>query len=101
MQINFNVPLLTLANEPFLSENGSPVILGKLLANSLVAGAKGEPYKFYDWAKKMYNGKVVDFDRADQDLIKKTIKDSDQLTVLIKAQLLELFDKKEEIKPVD
>lgn len=95
MKVSFDAPLLLLSGEPLI-ENGESAILGKFLANFLVSSNKGDAFKFYDWAKDMYKGKTIDFDRADQDLIKKTIKEADTLTNLVKAQLLELFEKKAE-----
>lgn len=98
MKVSFDSPLVNLNGEPVLGENDKPAFIGRFLANALMNHTKGDSIKFYDWAKQMYKGGVVDFDRADQDTIKKFIKDSEQLTHLMKAQMLELFEKNSEPK---
>lgn len=86
MKIDFNKPLLDLDGKELPDTN-----IGKILANVLCSQTKGDALKLYDWGRSMYKGEILDLDRADQDLLKSQIKDSESLTILAKAQMLELI----------
>ena len=86
MKLDFNKPLLLLTGQQS-QEN-----LGKILADLLVSETKGDVFKYYDWAKTLYQGEPVDLDRADQSTVKDFIKNSDKLIILAKAQMLQVFD---------
>jgi hypothetical protein len=64
-----------------------------MLAGALASSSKGDALKFWDWAKKLFKGEVLDLDKSDQETLKGFVKDSDSFTVLAKAQLLEIFIK--------
>ena len=88
MKIDFNFNLLDLDGKEIEGANA-----GKLLANQLVNQAKGDAVKFWELSLKLYKGEIVDLDSSDQATIKNFIKDSEQLPVLTKAQLLLVFEK--------
>lgn len=88
MKLDLNFNLLDLDGKEIEGANA-----GKLLANQLVNQAKGDAVKFWELSLKLYKGEVIDLDTSDQALIKQFIKDSEQLPVLTKAQLLLVFEK--------
>lgn len=95
MKVNFNVPVLNLDGKP-INEGLEPANLGKVLGNTLVMVSQGDVLKFYGWAMKMNNGDVVDLDKSDQETLKKFVTENQNLTILVKAQILELLEKKEQ-----
>jgi len=88
MKLNFNFDLLGLDEQPIDGANA-----GKLLANALAQGSKGDALKFWDWAVSLNKGEVLDLDSSDQETIKNFIKDSEGFTILAKAQLLQVLKK--------
>jgi len=88
MKLNFNFDLLGLDEQPIEGANA-----GKLLANALAQGSKGDALKFWDWAVSLNKGEVLDLDTSDQETIKNFIKDSEGFTILAKAQLLQVLKK--------
>jgi len=88
MKLNFNFDLLGLDEQPIEGANA-----GKLLANALAQGSKGDALKLWDWAVSLNKGEVLDLDSSDQETIKNFIKDSEGFTILAKAQLLQVLKK--------
>jgi hypothetical protein len=88
MKLDFNFDLLGLDQQPIEGANA-----GKLLANALAQGSKGDALKFWDWALSLNMGEVLDLDSSDQETIKNFIKDSEGFTILAKAQLLQVLKK--------
>lgn len=87
MKLDFNKQILDLDQNPIEGSN-----IGKTLATVLVAQPKGDALKFLEWAQKMYKGEVIDLDTSDQNTLKDFIKNSDQLTILLKGQALNIFE---------
>jgi hypothetical protein len=46
----------------------------------------------FHWAQKMYSGETLDLDKSDESTLKEFIKGNDQLTILAKAQILNVFE---------
>jgi hypothetical protein len=88
MKLDFNFDFIGLDDQIFEGGNA-----GKMLAGALASSSKGDALKFWDWAKKLFKGEVLDLDKSDQETLKGFVKDSDSFTVLAKAQLLEIFIK--------
>lgn len=88
MKLDFNFNLLDLDGNEISNANA-----GKLLANTLVQQAKGDAVKLWEIALKLHKGEVIDLDTSDQELLKNFIKDSEQLAILAKGQLLYIFKK--------
>jgi hypothetical protein len=65
---------------------------GKVIANALAAGSKGDAVKYWGWALKLNEGIALDLDKSDKDHLKNFIKDNESLTVLLKGQVLEKFE---------
>ena len=86
MKLNFNFDFSGLDGQFF--ENGNA---GKTLAAALANSNKGDALKFWEWAKKLYQGEVLDLDKSDQETLKSFISESASFTVLSKAQLLNQF----------
>ena len=85
--LNFNKPIVALDGQ-IVSEE---ITLGKVLAAQLASANKGDALKLFTWAQKLYNGQSLDLDPSDEATLKEFIKSNDQLTVLAKAQLLQVF----------
>ncbi len=94
MKVNFNVPILNLDGNA-LMDGPEPANLGRVLGNTLVAVTQGDVLKFYGWAMKMNNKEDVDLDKSDQKILRDFVESSTTLTILTKAQILNLLDKKE------
>jgi hypothetical protein len=88
MKLDFNFDFIGLDDQVFEGDNA-----GKMLAGALASASKGDALKFWDWAKKLFKGEVLDLDKSDQETLKGFVKDSESFTVLAKAQLLEIFIK--------
>lgn len=84
--MDFNFNLLDLEGKEIADANA-----GKLLANILVSANKGDAMKYWTWAQKMYAGKVLELDPSDTETLKNFVKESEQLSILAKAQLLEVI----------
>lgn len=89
--LDFSKPLTGLDGAEIKDELGKPVMLSKILASELAQSAKGDPLKYWDWAKKLSDGKSLDLDPSDTGTLKEFIKSSERLTIMPKAQLLEVF----------
>jgi hypothetical protein len=93
MNFQFSKIAIDLAGNPLKDrDNVTDLSLGRMLAGIMVSQSKGDAIKFYDWAKKMYAGEVVNLDRSDVKIIREFVETNDQLTVLAKAQLFEILD---------
>jgi hypothetical protein len=86
MKLDLNFDLKNLEGNAIPNSN-----CGKIVANALSQEAKGDALKYWDWATKLYNGKVIELDNSDQGTFKEYIKSSQSLSILLKAQVLLLF----------
>jgi hypothetical protein len=93
MKLDFNFDLVGLDGEVVRDLKGQTANAGKLLANALAQGSKGDALKFWDWAINLNKGEILDLDSSDQETIKNFIKDSEGFTILAKAQLLQVLKK--------
>ena len=87
MNINLNIPITGLDGQPIPESNA-----GKTLATVLVSQPEGDVIKLYDWGLKLYNGQPIEIDRSDREYLVNFIKKSNQLTLLVKKQLLDAFE---------
>jgi hypothetical protein len=83
MKIDFNTNLLGLDGAQIEGAH-----MGKLVANTLATSNKGDALKFWNWATKLHAGEELDLDPSDAETLKNFIKDSENLTILSKAQIL-------------
>jgi len=86
MKLNLNLPIVGLDGTEIADSN-----VGKLIAQVLAQGSKGDALKFWHWAQKLYAGEELDLDPTDAETLKNAIKDSESLTILAKAQALACF----------
>ena len=86
MKLNLNLPIVGLDGTEIADSN-----VGKLIAQVLAQGSKGDALKFWHWAQKLYAGEELDLDPTDAETLKNAIKDSESLTILSKAQALACF----------
>jgi hypothetical protein len=93
MKLDFNFDLVGLDGEVVRDLKDQTIKAGKLLANALAQGSKGDALKFWDWAVNLNKGEILDLDSSDQETIKNFIKDSEGFTILAKAQLLQVLKK--------
>ncbi len=89
--INLNVNVKDLDGKEIV-EGGMTTTLGRILANQLVSGAKGDPLKFFDWAMRLNKGETIELDRSDYEKIKEFVITSETLTILSKGQILPLLE---------
>jgi hypothetical protein len=88
--LDFTKHLVGLDGQPIKDADG-PISLGKLLSGQLAFTNKGDALKLFTWAQKLYKDEPLDLDPSDASTLKEFIKSNEQLTVLAKAQLLEVF----------
>lgn len=86
MDLQFNVPVLDLDGIEIPDAN-----LGKLIAQTLVSARDGDALKLWDIATKLQKGEELKLDASDTSMLKERIKSADSLTILVKAQALQLF----------
>lgn len=86
MKINLNNSLVGLDGKEIADSN-----LGKLVANILAASNKGDAAKMWHWALKLHAGEELELDPSDLETLKSFIKENEQLTILSKAQILQLL----------
>ena len=84
MKVQLNKNLLGLDGQEI--ENSH---MGKLVASTLAGTNKGDAAKFWHWSTKFYAGEEVELDPSDLETLKNFIKESEQLTNLSKAQILQ------------
>lgn len=92
IDLSFNLKDLRGKDMPSPEYTASSFTAGELLGNHLVAGAKGDALKYYDWAVAMSNGKSIVVDDSDFKKIRDFVSDSESLNILSKAQLLRYLD---------
>lgn len=76
--------------------------LGKFLGREFaraMANDKTKIVKYLDWARDLSQGKVIDVDRADQDMIGEFVINNQNLQALVKGQILEALEKQKNGKP--
>ncbi len=88
MKIDLNCNLLDLEGQEVENTNA-----GKLVAQTLVQGTKGDALKFWDWAVALNKGDVLDLDSSDQETFKNFIKENESITIFAKAQILNKLKK--------
>lgn len=88
MKIDLNCNLLDLEGQEVENTNA-----GKLVAQTLVQGTKGDALKFWDWAVALNKGDVLDLDSSDQETFKNFVKESEVITIFAKAQILNKLKK--------
>ena len=88
MKLNFNFNLTDLDGKELEGANA-----GKLLANTLIQQTKGDAVKYWEWALALNKGDILDLDSSDQETLKNFVKDSETITILAKAQVLNVFKK--------
>lgn len=86
MKLNLNYDLKTLDGVEIPNSSVS-----KLIANLLSQDTKSEPLKKWELAKKLYAGEIVELDTTDFNMLKTFVEQSEQMTVLAKGQILEIF----------
>lgn len=86
-KINLNCEMKDLDGVPVPNAN-----IGKIIANVLVQGAKGDPLKFFTWAMKLNSKETLELDPSDVNTLKEFVTNHETLTILLKAQTLNLID---------
>ena len=90
--LDFTKPLTGLDGSVIKDETGKDLSLGKLLSGQLANTTKGDALKLFTWAQKCYNDQPLDLDPSDRAVLKDFIIANENLTILAKAQLLNIFN---------
>lgn len=64
--------------------------LGKVIAEAIISTSKGDAIKVYRIATELYAGEV-ELDDSDKKMLSEMIESSDKMTLLVKAQALQLL----------
>jgi hypothetical protein len=86
--INFNIKIKDLAGKPIENFNTKEQV-----ANALVTGQSSSPIRTVEIARKVFKDGRVDLTNEDQLLLKNILTGTSRFTDLVKAQVLELFEK--------
>lgn len=102
-KFDFNVPLLAADSKPVLLKDNKPTTLGQQLAGVLgTMPAKGtDAIRFWTWAMSLGKDLPIHLETADMTLLRDTIDNSESMTVLLKAQLLNHFDEQAKQEDVE
>lgn len=87
MKLNLNFDLLDLTEKPIVGENA-----GRIVASVLASETKGDALKLWEWALKLHKGEELELDSSDSETLKNFIKNTDSLTIILKAQVLKKFN---------
>ena len=85
MKLIFNFQIQDLSGNPIEGEQGRA---GKILGQMLSSQNKGDSVKLFDWALKIWNGKEIEIDNTDCDVLIGLIESTELLTVLAKVPLI-------------
>ena len=88
MKLNFTFALKDLSGNPIEGENGKPTMANKLLAQMLSSQNKGNSIKLLDWALKVWDGKELDLDETDAEVLLTLIENTEMLTALAKVPMI-------------
>lgn len=95
MKINTGQPILNLKGENMKVDDEN-LTLGNVIANSLLLDTTAGKMKLYILAKKIYDSKSVDLDKADFNIVKNALEKSTTYNALVIGQAeLMLNDVKE------
>jgi len=89
--INFSKPLIGLDGEPVIQLDKA-VTLGSVLAPQIAQQNKGDALKLLAWAMAIYKGEDISLDKSDTSTLKNLIESNEQMTILVKAQLLDVLN---------
>lgn len=95
MKLNLDKQLVTLKGEPFVNEK-----LSDILANVLAMSAQGKPAKMITWAVNLTNSGEIDIEKADLKFLAGLVEGSSNVINLAKAQLLDEFERAENVEKV-
>ncbi len=90
--INFNAPVIGL-DSITLKDSTGDISLGKIFAPVIAGQNKGDSLKLFSWAMAIYKAEDLALDKSDINVLKELINSDGQMTVLVKAQLLEILNK--------
>lgn len=94
MRLNLDIQPLGLDNKEIPGPS-----LGRLVASVFSQATKGDAIKLFDWARTLYHARELELDNSDTELFKNLINESEMITNLTKAQVLQIIiDTKEESK---
>lgn len=65
--------------------------LGQILAIVIISQPKGDPIKFWAWAKILQKNIILEINSEEWDGLKTWVKNCDQLNVSAKAQILDVL----------
>ncbi len=91
-KINFNIPVFAL-NGSNLTDGDKEITLGAILAPCIAQHTKGDALKLFGWAMSIYKNEDLILDKSDQNTLKDFINLSENMTILVKAQLLDILNR--------
>lgn len=71
-KINLNFPLTDLAKNPIL-ENGKPMIISQIIANSLAQSQSENSLKMNSICERLYESGEIELDEADLEFFRKNV----------------------------
>lgn len=87
MKINLNKSVIDLEKNPI-----DGAFIGKIIAQALISGTKGDALKFMEWAFILHQGKELDLDKSDYETLKSFVVNSEVISILVKGQALEIIN---------
>jgi hypothetical protein len=93
MDLSFDFQIKKLSGEAY---EGDQNHAGKLLAEALSAGNKGQSIKFFDWAVKLWNKEKIVVDATDFDVLRAWIDTNEFVNILCKAQWIKSMEEQKQ-----
>lgn len=90
MELNFNKSFLSIKGEK------QPSTIGELFADVLATENHKDSLKLYGIATKLAQNETIDLDKADFKLLEDLATNNGRMVVLLKAQILEVFEEARE-----
>ena len=92
MKLNLNFPIKGLDGQPLKDKDNKEIFACQLLANQIANRPNGDVLKLFGWAQKLYNKVPLSLDKSDEKTLRELIETNEQMTILVKGQLLEAFE---------
>lgn len=85
-KVKLNIQIIGLDGKPM-----EGVTLGQVVADRLANAVNGDPLKFMAWAQKLHDNKELELDPSDIETFKAFINNAQNMTILLKARILEVL----------
>lgn len=98
MILDLSKPFLDLDDKPFSDGKGGDLLMSKVVAGLIVGKGKENIIKLSDWGRDLWKKGQISIDRQDLGIIKTIVESTEEMNILMKAQVIEIIDSLKESK---